>query len=183
LPSRSSGVNTANWETRNFQANQEREELHNLRAAMQRLKIPEDSWPTEIQGHITSHPTKARSRLAPPHFKPPAFDRLNETEAEWVKKSDLAWKQHRDAFLERSHEWERLGLSATLPSVKSTRGRGEAKPERKRSNSTPAQRYEWAALRLDGNPWKEIAARYQAKESAVTKAATAILRKCGLGNL
>jgi hypothetical protein len=150
---------------------------------MQRLKIPQACLPAEIQGHISSHRTKARSRLAPPHFKPPAFDRLNETEAEWVEKSDRAWKQHQEAFLERSHGWERLGVSATLPPVKSTRGRGEVKPDRKRSNSTPAQRYEWAALRLVGNSWKEIAARYQAKESAVTKAATAILRKCGLGNL
>jgi hypothetical protein len=146
--------------------------------ALQGQGLPFQHWPDLVRAYYRSSPQrrKSRQRIALPPFQPPPFDRLNESPEEWKKKSDAAWEQCRDQFLKRCEFWVQQGLDEKIGEAKRRRGIGKAQSQRKRKNSPIERRYEWAAMRLCGEPWKEIAARYKCKESTVTKAASDVLR-------
>ena len=58
--------------------------------ALQRVGIPEPQWPELVRAYYRSSPQRIASRqriwMAP--FKPPPFDRLNESPEEWKKKAN-----------------------------------------------------------------------------------------------
>ena len=117
----------------------------------------------------------ARQRIAVSPFQPPAFDRLNESPKEWKKKADEKWEQHCEPFLKNCESWVQQGVDEKIAETKHRRGVGKAQSPRKRRNTAIEHRYEWAALRVCGEAWKEIAARYKCKESTVIKAASEVL--------
>jgi hypothetical protein len=94
-----------------------------------------------------------------------------------VKAADAAWERHRNEFLQRRNYWVRVGVDEEIAEEK--RPRGPGRTPRKRNNSTVDLRYEWAALRLCGIGCKEISARYNLKESQVTKKSKEILEAAG----
>jgi hypothetical protein len=163
------GVQTAAWQKAGIVANRQNTARAALLAALVRLEIPEDRWPEFVQDYKArqAQNTKFRQRLHPPPFAPPVFDPLNQSTDDWVKSADAAWGKHRDQFLEKREFWRRVGVDAEISPSKQARVSGK----------TPSvtQRYDWAAMRLCGDSWKEIASIHQMKESTVTKAATAVL--------
>ena len=164
-----SGVQTAAWQKAGAVANRQNMARTAILAALDRLKIPEDRWPkfvVDYKARQAQHP-KFRQRLHSPPFAPPVFDPLNQSTSDWVKAADAAWARHRDQFLEKREFWKKVGVDAEIPPSKQARLSGKT--------ASVTQRYDWAAMRLCGDPWKEIAAKEQKKESTVTKAATAVL--------
>lgn len=148
--------------------------------AIARLGIPRSQWPDFIEAHNRSvpHPTPFRQLISPARFKPPVFDRLNESPREWKKKANAMWAKHRDEFLQGVEVWVKYGVDEKV-AEKSVRGPGKSQRPRTRQNTVTELRYEWAALRSCGEAWKEIAARYKVGESAVVKAASTVLRTAG----
>lgn len=146
--------------------------------ALQRVGIPEPQWPELVRAYYRSSPQRIASRqriwMAP--FKPPPFDRLNESPEEWKKKAHAAWQEYCEQFLKRCEVWVQQGVDEKIAETKRKRGTGKVQSPRKRKHTAIELRYEWAALRLCGEAWKEIAARYKRKESTVIKAASEVLR-------
>src|ERR1700730_15880049 len=68
--------------------------------ALQRLGIPVKQWPDFVHAYYRDSPQRigSRHRICPPWFKPPPFDRLNESPEEWKKKADEKWEQHCEQF-------------------------------------------------------------------------------------
>lgn len=149
--------------------------------ALSRLGIPLLDWPDFIQAYYTasSQRTTSHQLMFPEPFQPPPFDRLNETAELWTKRADLEWQRHRNRFLQTCEFWIAQGVDEKIPVTKLNRGPGKAQPGRKRQNTAIERRYEWAAMRLCRKSWKEIAFKYQTKESTVIKAATDVLRTAG----
>ena len=145
--------------------------------AFRRLGIPQRDWPDFVQMFYTSpeERTEYCDSFEPLSFQPPVFDRLHESPPEWTKRADAAWKQHRDRFLEQCQFWVTAGVDEEIPLAKSTRGTGRTG---RRLNAPPALRVEWAARRLSGAAWKEIA-NESFKEDQVKKAASEVLRLAG----
>jgi hypothetical protein len=158
--------------------NRQREARLEILQALQGLGIPFQQWSDFVQAYYRDSPQRIVSRqlISPPLFKPPAFDRLNESPKEWKKKADEKWEQHCEPFLKDREFWVQQGVDEKIPETKRRRGVGKAQSQRKRKNTAIERRYEWAALRVCGKAWKEIAARYGCQESAVIKAASKVLR-------
>lgn len=147
-------------------------------AALQRLGIPQRQWPDFVRKFHTSPGEQAgyTESIQPPPFQPPDFERLKESLQEWAKRADAGWQQHRDTFMRLWESWVTLGVDEEIPPMKSTRGAGR---KGSRTNAAPDVRVEWAARRLAGDAWKEIAFKYSKKESQVKKAASEILKLAG----
>jgi hypothetical protein len=164
------GVQAAAWQEAGSVANRQNRARVAILAALDRLEIPEDRWPAFVRDHKArqaEHP-EFRQRLHPPVFAPPVFDRLNQSTGDWVKAADAAWAEHRDQFLKGRDFWRKVSVDAEIPPSRQARVSGK--------NPSVTQRYDSAAMRLCGYPWKEIAAIQQMKESTVIKAATAVLK-------
>jgi hypothetical protein len=116
--------------------------------------------------------SEGRQRFEAPPFQPPMFDSFRQTPEQWRKSADAAWKTYRSAQLIRMRYWADHGLDARGP----MNLRGPGKTER---NHRIEDRAEWAARRLSGDSWKEIAAVTGADVSTVMKAASEILRTAG----
>jgi hypothetical protein len=111
-------------------------------------------------------------------FQPPAFDRLNQSPAEWKRIADRAWEEHRDGFLKECQFWETAGLDEEIPPAKRMRGpRATIGRGKRRNNSVVELRHAWAAKRLLGFRIKEIAAHDGADPSTVGRIARQILRQ------
>jgi hypothetical protein len=158
--------------------NRQREARLGILKALQALGIPVKQWPDFVQVYYreSPQPMSARQLISPPPFQAPPFDRLNESPKEWKKKADEKWEQHCELFLKDREFWVKQGVDEKIAETKRRRGTGKAQSPRKRKNTAIECRYEWAALRVCGEAWKEIAARYECRESAVTKAASKVLR-------
>ena len=89
--------------------------------------------------------------------------------------ADAAWQRHRDGFLKTCQSWVTAGVDQEIPPAKSRRGPGR---NGRRLNAPLDLRYKWAARRLNGAAWKEIAAE-SSKEDQVKKAAVKILKAAG----
>lgn len=160
------------------------EARNNIISAFRRLDIAEEKWspligPEPALGKVTRMPAENE------YFKPPVFDRFQHSPEEWKTLADVAWQKHRDKLMERWLSWERMGVDEPVPRRKQRRHRGTTG-----RNAGLDQRYEWAALRLLGEPWKEIAVKYlkclteaevRKAENTVRKAATELLGLAHLG--
>jgi hypothetical protein len=166
---RGNGVQTAAWQKAGIVANRQNTTRAAILAALDRLRIPEDRWPEFVRDYKArqAQHTKFRQRLHPPPFAPPVFDPLNQSTGDWVQAADAAWAKHRDQFLAKRQFWRNVGVDAEIPPPKQARVSGKT--------LSITQRYDCAARRLCGDPWKEIAAIHQMNESTVIKAASAVL--------
>jgi len=153
--------------------NREQKARDEIVGALQRLKVAVGQWPEYVQEHLRQPDPRFNHPIAPSPFQPPVFDRLNQSPADWQKAADQAWQKHRESFLKGCEFWTESDVDAAISTDKRTRGTGK-----KRRNALPSLRFEWAARKIAGCAWKEIAcARFT--ESQVTKAATAILNTAG----
>jgi hypothetical protein len=146
----------------------QREAQQRIITALQLMGIPRAKWPTFIQLPL---PVEAHQTVTPWPFQPPDFERLHQSIDEWVKAADAAWQKYRDGVVQGWQTCVQKGVDAAVPVAKSRRG-----PGNNRRNANTGDRYKWAALRLSGLDWKEIAARSNATISGVTKAASEVLR-------
>jgi hypothetical protein len=184
------------WQVVAAEHNRERRSRLCIIKALQKLGIPPEEWPDCVRGYSTSPgehsldsssedwkkelaKTEYHQTSQPPPFEPPEFDRLNQSRAEWVKVADAAWELHRNRFLQRREFWVKAGVDDEIGEEKHTRGPGSRSREHKRDNSALDLRFEWAALRLCGIGCKEISARYNLKESQVTKQSKELLVAAG----
>jgi len=145
--------------------------------AFQQLGIPYSEWPDFVRTFYTNAQarTEYSESIDPQSFQPPAFDRLNQSPEEWTKVADAAWQQHRSRFLEWCQSFVTLGVDQEILPAKSTRGPGR---KGRRLNAPLGLRYQWAARRLNGAAWKEIAGE-SFKEDHVKKAAGEVLKAAG----
>jgi hypothetical protein len=140
--------------------------------AMQRLKIPSQWWPDLIQPAMWRG---YRHIVVPPPFQPPNIDRLHQSVDDWVRAANVEWRRYTEKRTQAWRTMEESGVDQEIAEAKRKRG-----PGAKQRNASIDRRDEWAAWRLCGDSWKEIAARYQRQQSAVTKAASEVLRTAGL---
>ena len=145
--------------------------------ALQRLGIQYLKWPDFVRLFYANLQERIEyQQPKPPYpFQPPHFDRLKQSPDEWVKAADAAWQQHRNKFLQVVQSWVTAGVDEEIPPAKSTRGAGR---KGRRLNAYPGLRIEWAARRLSGAAWKEIADE-SFNEGHVKKAATEVLKLAG----
>jgi len=156
--------------------NREQEVRTRIVRTLQELAIPATEWPDFIQSWQVNAPHQQRfgHKVTPPSFQPPVYDRLAQSIEEWKKVADAAWERLRDHFVRQRRYWEQVGVDEKIPPATKTRGPGKTGRYAKIED-----RYKWAALRLRGLAWKEIAAQSPADISTVTKAATQVLRAAG----
>ena len=175
------GAPGVGWQAGGAANNRQREARLGIIQALRRLGIPPVKWLDCVRTYWgdASEQTEYRHIMSPPKFQPPVFDRLNQSLEDWVKVADGAWTQHRDQFVRGCKYWEAVGVDEEISESKRSRGPGKAPRQRRRQNSVAEQRYEWAAWRLCGDEWKEVAAKYAVKESTVIKAASSVLRTAG----
>jgi antitoxin (DNA-binding transcriptional repressor) of toxin-antitoxin stability system len=144
--------------------------------SLQRLGIPHSKWPDFVKSFYGNPQEGAgySACIAPPPFQAPEFDQLKQSYEQWEKAADKAWKQHRKQFIQRFCQYAvTLGVDQEIPPAKRRRGTG-----RTGRNAPPRLRFEWAARRLSGAAWKEIAgASFQ--EDHVKKAASEVLKEAG----
>jgi hypothetical protein len=144
--------------------------------ALQRLGVPHREWPDFVMRfYVQPERTEYSDSHQPTSFQAPVFDRLHESPREWTKRADAAWQQHRDHFLEQHKLLVTVGVDEDIPRTKSTRGAGRTG---RRLNAPIGLRIEWAASRLSGAAWKEIA-NESFKEDQVKKAANEVLKLAG----
>jgi hypothetical protein len=132
-----------------------------------------DKW---MPGSAHQHPAYQQP-VSPVAFQPPAFDRLNQSPAEWERIADLAWGEHRDRFLAACQFLVAEGLDEEIPAAKRIRGPKTARGSKRGNNSAVALRYVWAAKVVLGLRIKEIAAQDQADPTTVGRIARHILRQ------
>ena len=145
--------------------------------AFQQLGISDREWPDCVR-RFYSNPEARKEYIEsndPLPFQPPAFDRLHQSPEEWTKVADAAWQRHRDGFLKLCQSWVTAGVDQEIPPAKSRRGPGR---NGRRLNAPLDLRYKWAARRLNGAAWKEIAGEFS-KEDQVKKAAVKVLKAAG----
>lgn len=149
--------------------NREREERTRIVEALRDLGVRQDEWPTMVRdwrATALTLPNYSYQQL-PSHFQPPAYDRLGvQSLNEWRTAADNAWAAHRAEFIATCRYWESKLFDERIPPAPRTRGAGKSG-----RNTDVKDRYTWAALRLMGTPWKEIAAG----TSTIKKAASRIL--------
>ena len=151
--------------------NQRRDARVRVIEALKRLEIPQAQWPSFVEK--PQWPPNWQPATAD-KFQPPDFDRLHQSLADWRKAADLAWQQHREEQIRRWEFWVTLDVEERARQAKRPRG-----PGRKRRNARPDARYEWAARRLAGLEYKQIAIDYSVKEDRVRKAVTTVLLTAG----
>jgi hypothetical protein len=173
-----SGVKKVLGQAAAAKQNSQRRARGGILEAVRRLGIPYDEWPDFVQAYYKDSNQLCQQLIWVGPFQPPPFDRLNESAAEYRKKIHAAFDQHVDPTLDLCESLVQQGIDETID-TKRSRGPGKAEPGRKRKNTDIELRYEWAARRLWGEPWKEIAAKYHTPESTVIKAASALLRIAG----
>jgi hypothetical protein len=137
--------------------------------------VPYNQWPSFVQAWETDPGTKPKFShqvlLLP--FQPPAFERLGQQSIdEWKNSADAAWEQHRNRIIAQQQAAEERGIDEKIPTLKRIRGQGKTN-----HNANIEERYKWAARRLLGGGWKEIAE--DADESTVRKAASQVLHTAG----
>lgn len=163
------------------QQNRQHAERTRILKTLRNLQIPRDQWPSFVLAHEKAHPhnTLYRQQFSPLRFQPPDFDRLNQSPEEWRKDAEAKFRQHCDRFLRGEEYRAEKGLDERIPRAKRQRGPGRGPQPGKRENTAIEQRYEFAARRLCGSQWKQIAADYGLEESAVSKAGSEVLRRAG----
>jgi hypothetical protein len=156
--------------------NRQQELRAHIVQTLQNLGIDQKDWPKFIKDWYAEERTGPRFsyKVHPPVFQPPVYNRVAQSEDEWEKVAMKAWEDHLGRFLAGQHEAERLGIDEKVPAKPKTRGLGKT-----RRNSDVDLRYKWAALRLRGTAWKEIAFEYRATEDRVRKAASQLLKLAG----
>jgi hypothetical protein len=160
------------WHASAARKNIERQTRLRIVEAFERLQIPRDQWPGFVEDLAPEH--RQKFRQAP--FQPPVFDGLHQSPGDWAKEANAAWALHRDIFVRAAQCSIEKGVDNELPAPEPARGQG--KKSRTRMNTPIDRRYEWAALRLCGKSWKEIAGKAY-ELSTVTKAAQNVLRLAG----
>lgn len=112
-------------------------------------------------------------------FSFPPRNSYEQTEREWIALADAAYRALRDKLVENQRAWQKLGIDP--PAGIQRRGPGKTARNAKVNDA-----YEWAAKRLLGEPWKEIAAQYpmrtdlDKRANTVSKAASTILNAAGI---
>ena len=153
-----------------------RDERMRFIQAFQRLGESRETWsrlvgpePTVIYG----------GQMPGEPFWPPAFNPYEQTPEEWKALALAECQNYLDQFLKSYQASVNIGLDERLQLPKQSRVR----------NASINERYEWAALRLMGVSWKEIAGRYchcatqedfDKAKVAVRKTATETLRRARL---
>ena len=144
---------------------------------LRRLGVPHLEWPDFVRTFCTNPQERQgyHASISPPSFQPPDFERLHESPEQWAKKADAAWQKHRDGVLKQWQSWATEGVDEEIPPTKNTRG-----PGRKwhRLNAPLDVRPDWAARRLMGESWKEIAGD-RFKQDQVRKGASELLKLAG----
>ena len=143
--------------------------------AFQQLGISDREWPDCVR-RFYSNPEARKEYIEsvdPPPFQPPAFDRLHQSPEEWEKLAYSAFQRYLDDWRKLQQSWVTGGVDEEIPPAKSRRGPGQ-----KERNTPLDLRYQWAARRLSGAAWKEIAGEFS-KEDQVKKAAVRILKAAG----
>jgi hypothetical protein len=151
--------------------NQQREARVGIQRALARLKIPQKEWPSFVQEPLGDEYFQS---VSPAPFQAPIFKRLHQSPGEWSRLADAAWEAHREKFLRGDEFRVEKGLDEAIPERKRERIRGKDVSGCKES---PIVRYEWAAKRLCGLSWKEIAG--DKNVDAVRRAASEVLRLAG----
>jgi|SRR5579871_393692 len=161
--------------------NREHAERVGILQALRRLGIPSGQWPNFVQAYERDYAQKPlySQIFSPPAFHPPYFDRLNQSPAEWRQKAEAEFRSYCDRFLRGEEYWIEKGANERVPPATQRRGPGQVPHRGKRQNTPFELRYEFAARRLCGALWKQIAADCQMKESAVMKAGSDVLRRAG----
>ena len=154
-----------------------RDERRRIIEAFQRLGESPEAW-SRLVG---PEPTVSDGGQMPGDpFWPPAFNPYEQTSEEWKALALAALQNYLDEFLKSYQACVNIGLDEPM----------EVPKQRRVRNASINERYEWAALRLIGDSWKEIAVRYghcatqedlDRVEDAVRKTATNILRRARLG--
>ena len=151
--------------------NQQREARVGIQRALARLRIPQKEWPSfvlEPLGEEYSQP------VSPAPFQAPIFKRLHQSPGEWRRLANADWEAHREKFLRGQEFRVEKGLDEAIPERKRERIRGKDVSGRKASLIV---RYKWAAKRLCGLSWKDIAGVKNV--DAVRRAASEVLRLAG----
>ena len=145
--------------------------------AFQQLELPDREWPDCVR-IFYSNPEARKEYIEsndPLPFQPPAFDRLHQSPEEWEKLAYSAFQRYLDDCRKLRRSWETGGVDEEIPPAKSRRGPGR---NGRRLNAPLDLRYKWAARRLNGAAWKEIAGEFS-KEDQVKKAAVKVLKAAG----
>lgn len=124
--------------------------------ALQQLGVPTQAWPDFAQKfYASTEERKGSTDCFPvPMFRPPRFDRLNQSLEEWRRAADTAWQKHRDRFMKGLQFEVGKDVDEKIPPARGTRGAGR---KGRRLNAPSDLRFEWTARRLSGVPFKEIA--------------------------
>ena len=155
-------------------SNRQHETRLRIVQALVRLRIPRARWPGFVRASYNVK-TRFTQDARPAPFQPPEFDRLNQSRADWTKVADAAWETHRNQFLAECDFWVKTGVDDEIPEAKRRRGAGK---KTSRPNTSIDLRFEWAAQRLCGLDWKEIADLSE-NVSTVAKAAKEVLEAAG----
>jgi hypothetical protein len=157
--------------------------------ALQSIESDRAKWPEYIRIWFSQAATRPRfsNKVLLRPFQAPPFDRLSTSIDEWRQRANRAWEQHLNEFIEAQRRNEELGFDEIIPQPKRTRGRGKGK---QRKNADAVLRYEWAARKLIGESYNDIAVldiardspsnldekRIKSRASTVQKAVEQILR-------
>ncbi len=173
-PSPSTGVS---GQAEAAEHNRQQRARRSILQALDRLGIPQLQWPDFVRVYFTDslQRTEYSQRLIPSLFQPPAFDRLDESADQWRKKANAAWAHHREEFLKRCQMFVGKGLDEEIVTAKSVRGKGKARPARKRgeySYRTPLRVGRAAFMRrtLERNRCSIPGPRYHGEEGCLHSA-------------
>jgi hypothetical protein len=151
--------------------NQRREAQQNIIAALRNLGIDRNQWPRCVQPPDWPENRQTFQLAA---FQPPHFEGLHQSPDDWKRKATKAFEEYLDEQVRKLEFW--IATNVEIGSGEAARFRGSGKTER---NANIEERYKWAALRLSGLSWKEIAAHSKLGTSTVTKAASKVLGTAG----
>jgi len=153
-----------------------RDERQRIIQAFQHLGIPRETW-SQLVG---PDPIVNNGGQVPGDpLRPPAFNPYEQTPDEWRRLAHAELDEYLDEFLKSCQACVNIGLDEPV----------ELPKQRRNRTASINERYEWAALRLMGHQWVEIAARYRdcsteedinRAVAGVRKTATDILRRARL---
>jgi hypothetical protein len=163
--------------------NRERETRLEIVEALRRLAIPYNRWPDFVRAFYTDagQQIQYHSRMTPLPYQSPEFDRLHQSEEEWLQLAYEGFLHHCQEFLQECRDWVSMGVDEPIGEPRRTRGRGKKGPTggRRRAENTPLDgRFEWAAKYLLGERLKEIASA-DADPSTVGRVARECIRRAG----
>ena len=161
-----------------------RQERNRVLEACKRLGMPADV----LDALHRLEPARIyHSWVSPKSFRPPPFRKYDQSPEEWKAIADAEWQKFRDAWIQDCLSFESAGVDEPVSQPKPPRGPGKSG-----RNADIAERYEWAALRLAGLSYKEIASRYRTTDfeqelmsaaDAVRKSTNELLRTTGLDKI